>query len=153
MTDLPYGRGGSPLQNLIIKEKERTKISAIKVQSGIDTGDIYLKHDLDLSGSAKEIFERSSIIIYNMITDILTKKPIPFPQSGEVTIFKRRKSSQSSIMNLSNINQLYDYIRMLDCEGYPKAFIETSNMKYEFTNAKFDINNNLINDYVRIFKK
>ena len=45
MTDLPYGRGGSPLQNLIINKVYNTKISAIKVGDGIDTGDIYLKED------------------------------------------------------------------------------------------------------------
>jgi len=28
-TDLPYGRGGSPIQNLILNEKYNTKISAI----------------------------------------------------------------------------------------------------------------------------
>ena len=41
MTDLPYGRGGSPLQNLIIRGHETTKVSAIKVSDGIDTGDVY----------------------------------------------------------------------------------------------------------------
>ena len=46
MTDLPFGRGGSPLQNLIVRKIYETKISAIKVQKGIDTGDIYLKEDL-----------------------------------------------------------------------------------------------------------
>ena len=56
MTDLPYGRGGSPLQNLIIRGHKKTKISAIKVSNWIDAGDVYLKSELDLSGSAKEIF-------------------------------------------------------------------------------------------------
>ena len=31
ITDLPFGRGGSPLQNLISKKIYKTKISAIKV--------------------------------------------------------------------------------------------------------------------------
>ena len=43
MTDLPFGRGGSPLQNLIVRGHKDTKISAIQVKDGIDTGDIYLK--------------------------------------------------------------------------------------------------------------
>ena len=43
MTDLPFGRGGSPLQNLIVRGFEETMTSAIKVTKGIDTGDIYLK--------------------------------------------------------------------------------------------------------------
>ena len=43
MTDLPYGRGGSPLQNLIANKIYDTKISAIRAEGGIDTGRIYLK--------------------------------------------------------------------------------------------------------------
>lgn len=43
MTDLPYGRGGSPLQNLIVREHEVTKISALKVVQELDAGPIYLK--------------------------------------------------------------------------------------------------------------
>ena len=153
MTDLPYGRGGSPLQNLIIRGHKKTKISAIKVSNGIDTGDLYLKSDLDLYGSAKEIFIRASLVIYNMISEILTTNPEPIPQTGKITNFKRRSPSQGSIINLTNLNEVYDFIRMLDCEGYPNAFIETSNLKFEFKNAKFDVNNNLIDANVRIFKK
>ena len=153
MTDLPFGRGGSPLQNLIISGKKKTKISAIKVESGIDTGDVYLKSDLDLSGSAKKIFVRSSLVIFDMISEILIKEPKAVPQIGDITIFKRRLPSQSSIIDLSDLNQVYDYIRMLDCEGYPNAYVETTNLKFDFSNAKFDNNNNLIDANVRISKK
>ena len=55
MTDLPFGRGGSPLQNLIIRGFNETKISALRVKKGVDTGDIYLKDSLTLSGSAQDI--------------------------------------------------------------------------------------------------
>ena len=43
MTDLPFGRGGSPLQNLILRKKKFTKISAFKMNNKIDGGPIYLK--------------------------------------------------------------------------------------------------------------
>ena len=49
MTDLPYGRGGSPLQNLIIRGKKNTKISAFKLNNKIDGGPIYLKKILSLT--------------------------------------------------------------------------------------------------------
>ncbi len=153
MTDLPYGRGGSPLQNLIIRGYKKTKISAIHVRDGIDTGEVYLKSDLDLSGSAQEIFIRSSQVIFNMIAKILHDNPKPIPQSGKIIYFKRRTPSQGCIKNLINLNEVYDYIRMLDCEGYPNAFIETSKLKFEFKNAKLDVDNNLIDANVRIFKK
>jgi len=42
MTDLPYGRGGSPLQNLIERRFDKTKILAIKVAKNVDAGKIYI---------------------------------------------------------------------------------------------------------------
>src|SRR3989338_4813949 len=61
MTDLPYGRGGSPLQNLILRKVYDTKISAIQAAGGIDAGRIYLKTDLSIeNGSAEEIFKKAS---------------------------------------------------------------------------------------------
>ena len=53
MTDLRYGRGGSPLQNLILKGHKTSKLSAIKVEKGIDSGGIYMKTEITLNGSAK----------------------------------------------------------------------------------------------------
>ena len=43
MTDLPYGRGGSPLQNLILDNKQKTMISAFKMTERMDEGPIYIK--------------------------------------------------------------------------------------------------------------
>ena len=42
------------------------------------------------------------------------------------------------IPNDLSISQLYDYIRMLDAEGYPKAFLECNNYKLVFENAEVD---------------
>jgi methionyl-tRNA formyltransferase len=136
MTDLPYGRGGSPLQNLIVRGHKSTKISAFLCDGGLDTGPIYLKKDLDLAGTAQEIFERASKTILEMIEQIVKLKPAPVPQSGEVTEFKRRKPEDGDLKNLSNLEEVYNYIRMLDGEGYPRAFIETKDLKYEFSDAR-----------------
>jgi methionyl-tRNA formyltransferase len=153
MTDLPFGRGGSPLQNLISRGYKTTKISAIKVESGIDTGDVYLKKMLNLDGSATDIFNKSTLIIEEMIIEIINNNIIPVPQIGVVTEFNRRKPEESNISELEELERIYDYIRMLDCEGYPHAFIETPNVKFEFTNANFDTNKQIISANVRIIKK
>ena len=153
MTDLPFGRGGSPLQNLIVRGFKSTKISAIKVQTGIDTGDVYLKKSLDISGSAQEIFQKSAVIIEEMIKEIIIEKSIPSPQIGEIVEFKRRKPEESNISELEDLEYIYNYIRMLDCEGYPHAFIETKFFKVEFTNANFFESEKIITANVRIVKK
>jgi methionyl-tRNA formyltransferase len=152
MTDLPFGRGGSPLQNLIVRRYNETKISAIKVVKEIDAGDVYLKRSLSLDGSAIEIFKRSTPIIEEMIKSIIDNDVKPVPQEGVPVIFKRRKPSDSNIDSLSSLQDIYDYIRMLDCEGYPNAFLENHHFRLEFSRAKF-IDDQIINADVRIIKK
>lgn len=151
MTDLPYGRGGSPLQNLILRGHKDTKITSLKVDNGIDTGAVYLKKDLSLVGTAKEIFERVNPIILEMIKEIIDNKLLPKSQQGNPVLFKRRKAEASSIDNLEDLDLVYDYIRMLDCEGYPNAYVETEFLKFDFTDAK--LSNNEITANVRIYKK
>lgn len=151
MTDLPFGRGGSPLQNLIEREITTTKISAIKCIKEIDAGDIYLKKELDISyGNAQEIYHRAGEIISKMIDEIIEKDPEPKPQIGEIIEFKRRKPEQSNIKDLNNIKKIYDYIRMLDAAGYPKAFLENGNIKFEFSNAKFENNKIIANVEIKV---
>jgi methionyl-tRNA formyltransferase len=145
-TDLPFGRGGSPIQNLIERGIYNTKISAIKVNEKMDAGDIYLKKDLDISkGNVEEILRNSSKIIFEeMIPEIIRGVNL-LPQEGEITYFKRRTPEQSNIIKflkkLSYLNpaeyskKLYDFVRMNDGEGYPKAYIPLRDAKIEFFNA------------------
>jgi methionyl-tRNA formyltransferase len=136
MTDLPFGRGGSPLQNLIVRGEKDTKISALKVGVGMDTGDVYMKRDLDLTGSAEEIFKRGSKIVFSeMIPEFIKSNPTPVPQTGEVVEFIRRKPEDGDISNLDDIEKVYNYIRMLDAEGYPNAFMNVNNLRLEFEEA------------------
>jgi methionyl-tRNA formyltransferase len=152
MTDLPFGRGGSPLQNLIDRGFTETKISAIRAGKGIDAGEIYLKHPLSLYGSAEEIFVRSAKVINIMIRKMIDENPQPYPQEGTVITFKRRKAEESDIAPLETIEQLYDYIRMLDCEGYPNAFAEIGNFRIEFSKAAIKADESILAN-VRITKK
>jgi methionyl-tRNA formyltransferase len=136
MTDLPFGRGGSPLQNLIVRGLTETRISAIKVVREIDAGPIYMKKPLLLNGSADEILrEASKIIFMDMIPEIINKELSPTTQEGRIVAFKRRKPSDSELDFNISPSQLYDYIRMLDAEGYPNAFVKLENYKLFFTQA------------------
>ena len=154
MTDLPYGRGGSPLQNLIVRGHSETMISALKVDKGIDTGDIYCKSPLSLEGSAQEIFERSAPIIAKMIERIIEERLSPSPQQGSPVYFKRRNKDDGRLNTLTNLEEVYNYIRMLDAEGYPNAFVETEDLIIKFKEAKLGVaGNSEIHANVIITKK
>lgn len=134
MTDLPYGRGGSPLQNLINRGHETTMLTALRCSAGLDVGDVYLKQPLSLYGSAEEIFLRADRLIEQMIEVIVCQDPVPLPQKGEPVLFSRRKPSQSNLNQCmdGDLDAWYDHIRMLDAEGYPHAFLEAHGMRLEF---------------------
>ena len=136
MTDLPYGRGGSPLQNLIIRGHKKTKISALRMVEDFDAGPIYMKRNLSLTGKAEIIYKRASKIIFSMIEEIIKKEPKPKDQKGKVTKFDRRKRTQSDIKGLQSLDEIFDHIRMLDAPSYPKAFLEVDNFVVEFTNVR-----------------
>ena len=135
MTDVPFGRGGSPLQNLISRGIYETKISALRCVKELDAGPVYLKRPLSLYGSAEEIYLQASEIIEEMICQIIKEQPVPVEQKGEITCFSRRKPEQSDIAELTSLKQVFDYIRMLDANGYPRAFLETEHLRFEFERA------------------
>ncbi len=135
MTDLPYGRGGSPLQNLIVRGHQSTVVAALRCVAELDAGPVYLKYSLSLLGSAEEIFLRAADVVGQMILAMLKDQPTPVPQSGEVTQFKRRCPEDGNLGCLSEISQIHDFIRMLDAEGYPSAFLETNHFRFEFSRA------------------
>lgn len=135
MTDVPYGRGGSPLQNLIVRGHRETRLTALRMTAEFDAGPVYLKEPLTLDGNAEEILIRASELSARMIGTILARQPAPQVQTGAVTIFKRRKPDESKIPDGLSLDRLHDFIRMLDGEGYPAAFIEHGGYRYEFSRS------------------
>ena len=154
MTDLPYGKGGSPLQNLILRKKKITKISAFKMDNNIDGGPIYLKKKLNLSGTAHEIFKRATKVTLGMIKQIESNKFIPKPQRKSKISFKRlaRKDNLLNLNRIQNLDELYDKIRMVDAPDYPDAYMETKNFILNFSNVK-KIKKNLYSSVKIVLKK
>jgi methionyl-tRNA formyltransferase len=138
MTDLPYGRGGSPLQNLILRGHRETTLTAFRLVEEMDAGPVYLKAGLPLDGSAEEIYIRASKLAAALIGQILERRPVPIEQHGEAVVFGRRIPDQSRLPESATPQQLYDFIRMLDAEGYPRAFLERGTWRCEFLRATLD---------------
>lgn len=136
MTDLPYGRGGSPLQNLIVRGHRTTKISALRMTEKVDGGPVYLKRPLSLAGRAEAIFERAADVIFDMIGEIIIREPVPARQTGRVVSFVRRRPEQSRLPTTGGAAAIYDHIRMLDAPTYPPAFVEWGDFRLEFSHAK-----------------
>ena len=136
MSNLPYGRGGSPLQHLIAGGAKWTTVTAFRMTKDLDAGPIYLKHNMPLEGSAEDCYARAAEVSMEMIEEIVATEPTPVPQTGEATIFKRRRPEDSLIHGLKTIEELYNHIRMLDANGYPRAFLQHHGFRFEFRDAQ-----------------
>lgn len=148
-TDLPFGRGGSPIQNLISRGYKETIISALRMTKQIDAGPIYMKRHLSLEGLAEDIFARASNVISEMIFEIIRNEPAPKKQLGNPTFFKRRTPDQSEVLEeIDSLDKLYDHVRMLDADGYPRAFMNYGQFRLEFSKPSFQ--NDIIETSVRI---
>ena len=152
-SDLPKGRGGSPIQNQILLNLDKTKLTAFKVSKYLDTGPICMKKNLSLKGSALDILRRMEKTSIQMIKKIIIKKKISFiKQRGKPSYFKRRKENDSEVnfKNIFTIKELYNFFRMLDAPKYPKAFIQLNKYKFSFNDVR--MYKNKINAKVEIIK-
>ena len=135
---LPYGKGGSPIQNLILKGFKSSPVCAIKMINEVDAGPIYCSETISLEGNIVEIFERIAEAIKNMIWKIVKTFPsiTPKEQIGKSFIFKRLSKEVNDLRNTSNKMQIYDLIRMTDGLGYPRAYLNLQGTLAEFSNAR-----------------
>jgi len=133
MTDVPFGRGGSPLQNLIIRGLRETKLTALRMNREFDAGPVYMKEPLSLEGGAEEIYLRGGRLSAKMIERIVRHEPKPVPQKGEPVNFKRRRPEESEVREPASLEELYDFVRMLDAEGYPRAFLYHGRFRFDFS--------------------
>ncbi len=49
--------------------------------------------------------------------------------------FTRRKPEDGNLRSAESLDEVYNYIRMLDADGYPPAFVRIGDYKLEFSRA------------------
>jgi methionyl-tRNA formyltransferase len=139
MTDVPFGRGGSPLQNLVASGHQHTMLTALQMTAGFDAGPVFAKRELCLRGTAEEVYIRAGDLSAEMIAAFVDEWPEAVPQAGDVTVFRRRTPADSRIPEAPDLDRLHDFIRMLDADGYPAAFLEYGGLRFEFRrSARYD---------------
>jgi methionyl-tRNA formyltransferase len=132
---LPYGRGGSPIQNLIIRGMKSAPVCALRMTESLDSGPLYISSDVSLNGRLSDIFSRISSAIEKMIIEICNNHPTPKPQIGEGVSFKRLQRADNELLHTHTISEIYDRIRMCDDPEYEKAFLNFGNVTLEFSDS------------------
>ena len=138
-TDLPKGKGKEPFQYLIETGYESTVLTVFRCTEGIDSGPIYDKIPLSLSGSAEECYKRCSDIIFKKIKEMInhTNKGgcyAPIIQVGESSECDH-PTNEILLDATDNLEEIYNKIRAWDASSYPKAYFDVEEFGFELSNA------------------
>ena len=135
---MPSDRGGSPIQNKILRGEYQTVVSAIKLVGDIDAGAVICSNPVNLEyGSIEDILKDVSKIISKLVRWILTNKIEPIQQVGIPGFSPRLGKSHSEFqIETLEIREIYDRIRMLDGLDYPPAYFTIGRYRIYLTDAE-----------------
>lgn len=90
-TALPYGRGGHPIENLILRGKTETVLTAHRMTGETDAGPIYGQlGPISLSGMKAQILARFVAPCVALVRELVEHpERAPVPQAGDVERFYR----------------------------------------------------------------
>jgi len=152
--NLPNGRGGSPIQNQISDNVVHSHVNALRMTGDLDGGDIYCRKPITLQGTLNDIWHVIAISSFDLIKSIVDLDIKCQPQAKPTSeSYKRRKDNKIPFEQDANLRQIYDFIRMLDGNNYPKSYVELGAFRLEFSRASYCLDTSKILCDVKISKK
>lgn len=140
-SDLPQGKGFSPIQWQILEGKNQIVFSLFEAQKNIDSGDIYLQKKVKFSGyelfdEIREIQGRETL---KLIDEFLIQYPniVPKKQIGNETIYQRRTNKDDMLDIHKTIKEQFNHLRIANNDEYPLWF-EIDGHKYNLKIQKVD---------------
>ena len=130
-SDLPKGRGMSPLTWQILNNKKKIIFTLFEAKRKIDDGNFYFKKRIIFSNLSlfqdikkKQLF--SSLELYNKFLNYFKKfkkKPKSFIQMGKPSYYKIRNQKHSQLDIEKSIKSQFNLLRCCDNENYPAFFL------------------------------
>ncbi len=129
-SDLPKGKGMSPLTWQLLKKRETIVFSLIEATNKMDAGKIYykkkvkFKKDILFSEIKLIQFNQNLELIERFISFLKKNKTSPKSnfQSGKSTYFKLRIKKDSKIDINKSLKSQFNLLRLCDFENYPSFF-------------------------------
>ena len=136
-SDLPQGKGWSPLFWQVLEGKSQITFSMFEAGSSVDDGDIYLKRTLLLNGSElnEELRHKQAQMINDMCLDFvgsIDQCLPPTKQIGDESFYPKRNKKHSELDVNKTIAEQFDLLRIVSNEEYP-AFFYFRGHKYFLT--------------------
>lgn len=134
-SDLPQGKGWSPLTWQILEGKNQIHITLLEAEEKVDSGVIYLQECMEFTGSEliNELRDVQGVATLNLCRKFVDDYPNvlnkAIEQKGEDSFYSRRSESDSQLNPDRTIVEQFDLLRIVDNERYP-AFFDIRNRRY-----------------------
>ena len=134
-SDLPNGKGWSPLTWQILDGKKKIHVSLIEADEKVDSGKIYKKLQIKFNGFELLDELRFSVtdVTFKLCRNFVEKFPQSLkkakPQNGKETFYPRRFKKDSKLDLNKSILEQFNLFRVVDNDRYP-AFFELNGSKY-----------------------
>lgn len=132
-SDLPKGKGWSPLTWQVLEGRNRIPVSLFEAVAKVDAGPVYLKSYLELEGYEliDEMRAKLAGVIQGMVVMFVDKLPDvkAEQQQGSETLYRKRTPKDSELDTDKTIKEQFNLLRVVDNERYP-AFFNYKGRKY-----------------------
>lgn len=127
-SDLPKGKGWSPLTWQILEGKSDIPVCLFEAADNVDSGPIYIKRTIAFRGTEliDEMRRELARVTFEMCGDFLERFPEVLEdarqQEGEATFYPRRRPDDSRLDPDLTIRDQFRLMRVADNERYPCYF-------------------------------
>ena len=130
-SDLPKGKGFSPIQWQLLEGKSEIKITLIEATSEVDSGDIFLQKNLIFQGTElyEEIREIQAKGTFSIIYEFLENYPNikPKKQVGTESFYPRRTKDDGELDISKTIEENFNLMRIGNNQSWPSFFYYKGN--------------------------
>jgi methionyl-tRNA formyltransferase len=132
-SDLPRGKGFSPLQWQVLEGKNEIVLTLFEATPQADAGAYYLKEKVEFDGSEllPELRERMAEALIGMCLTYAANSSAmpPVQQKGDETFYRKRSAKDEELDVNKTLAQLFNQLRISDNEKFP-AFFRMKGNKY-----------------------
>lgn len=132
-SDLPVGRGWSPVAWQVLAGKNKIPITVFEAEEALDSGPVYMKDYIHLEGTEllPEIKEKQGRKTKELVLKMVEKYPDLHgqEQTGESSYYPRRTRKDDRLDIDKSIKDHFNHLRIVDNEKYP-AWFEYKNQRY-----------------------
>lgn len=134
-SDLPWGKGWSPLTWQILEGKNDIPIVLFEAAEKVDSGVIYLKETMHFTGTelVEELRATQADTTFKLCLEFIDNYPDiidkAVSQEGESSYYRRRTPEDSRLDPDKTIREQFDLLRVVDNKRYP-AFFELNGEQY-----------------------